>query len=139
MQDTRGNIFTSVPDPHRFKCGSGSRSRDFEDQKLKRIYSWNIFFFDKKLRFISIGLHKGRPGYRRSLQPTKENIQHFKTLNFFTFSIFWVIFASHESGSGFSQPKSMRIQEDLDPILLRIRIRSHGSESGAADPCHFAY
>jgi hypothetical protein len=25
------------------------------------------------------GLHKGRPSYRKSLQPSKENIQHFKT------------------------------------------------------------
>jgi hypothetical protein len=26
-----------------------------------------------------IGLQKGRPSYRRSLQPSKENIPHFKT------------------------------------------------------------
>ena len=28
---------------------------------------------------LSLGLHKGRPSYRRSLPPSKENIQHFKT------------------------------------------------------------
>jgi hypothetical protein len=40
-------------------------------------YSWkkNFIFFDKKL----LGLYKGRPIYRRSLQPSKENIQHFTT------------------------------------------------------------
>jgi hypothetical protein len=25
-----------------------------------------------------LGLHKGHPSYRRNLQPSKENIQHFK-------------------------------------------------------------
>jgi hypothetical protein len=29
--------------------------------------------------YLSLGLHKGCPSYRRSLQPSKENIQHFKT------------------------------------------------------------
>jgi hypothetical protein len=40
--------------------------------------------------YLSPGLHKGRPSYRRSLQPSKENIQHPSTLkheisNFFQF------------------------------------------------------
>jgi hypothetical protein len=34
------------------------------------------------------GLHKGYPSYRRSLQPSKKKIQHFKTRNFFTFFCF---------------------------------------------------
>jgi hypothetical protein len=46
-----------------------------------------IFFFDQKLQYtvgtVSIlGLHKGRPSYRRSLQLSKENM---KFLNFFNF------------------------------------------------------
>ncbi len=41
----------------------------------KKIYSW------KK----NCGLNKERPSYRRSLQLSKENIQHFKTWNFFYF------------------------------------------------------
>jgi hypothetical protein len=37
-------------------------------------------FFDQKLPiYLSLGLHKGFPSYRRSLQPTKEDIQHFIT------------------------------------------------------------
>ncbi len=35
-------------------------------------------FFDQKLQFTSLGLHKGRQRYRRSLQPSKENIQYLK-------------------------------------------------------------
>ncbi len=41
---------------------------------------WRIFYF---LAFY--------PSYRRSLQPWKENIQHFKTWKFFTFSNLLVI------------------------------------------------
>ncbi len=37
---------------------------------------------------LSVGIHKVRLSYRRSLQPSKENIQHFKTWNFLTFSFF---------------------------------------------------
>jgi hypothetical protein len=37
------------------------------------------FLDHKKYNLPSLGLHKERPGYRRSLQLSKENIQHFKT------------------------------------------------------------
>jgi hypothetical protein len=38
------------------------------------------FFIQKIAIYLSLGLHKERPSYRRSLQPSKENIQHyFKT------------------------------------------------------------
>ncbi len=40
-----------------------------------------ISFWSKVVIYLSLGLHKGRPSYRRSLQPSKENIQHFKTWN----------------------------------------------------------
>jgi hypothetical protein len=36
---------------------------------------------------------KRHKSYKRSLQPSKENIEHFKTLKFFTFLYLWVIFA----------------------------------------------
>jgi hypothetical protein len=42
-------------------------------------------FLSKITIYLSLGLHKGRPSYSRSLQPSKENIQHFKTSNFLTF------------------------------------------------------
>jgi hypothetical protein len=32
--------------------------------------------------YLSLGLHKGHPSYR-SLQPSKKNIKHFKTMHFF--------------------------------------------------------
>jgi hypothetical protein len=42
--------------------------------------------------YLSLGFRKGRPSYRRSLYPSKENIQHFKKENLLTFFYFyWVI------------------------------------------------
>ncbi len=38
--------------------------------------------------YLSLGLYKGRPSNRRSLQPSKKNIQHFNTWKFFTFIYF---------------------------------------------------
>jgi hypothetical protein len=35
-------------------------------------------FEPKSAIYLSLGLHEERPNYRRSLQPSKENIQHFK-------------------------------------------------------------
>jgi hypothetical protein len=65
-----------------------------------------MFFGSKTTIYLSLGLHKGRPSYRRSLQLSKENIQqNMKFLNFFL--LFWVIFALL----------------DPDPIRIQIRIR----------------
>jgi hypothetical protein len=36
-------------------------------------------FESKTTIFLSLGLDKGCLSYRKSLQPSKENIQHFKT------------------------------------------------------------
>ncbi len=56
-------------------------------------YSWKFFFFCNltypypsiKYRYVQV---------QKSLQPSKENIQHFKTWNFLIFFLFlWVIFA----------------------------------------------
>jgi hypothetical protein len=58
------------------------RIQGFNEQKLKKNYSWkknSIFFGSKTAIYLSLGLHKVCPSYRRSLQLTKEAIQHFKT------------------------------------------------------------
>jgi hypothetical protein len=45
-----------------------------------------MFFGSKTTIYLSLGLHKRRPSYRRSLQLSKENIQqNMKFLNFFYF------------------------------------------------------
>ncbi len=96
-------IFLSFrPDPIRIQS--------FNDQKLKKKYSWKKFnFFGSKTTiYLSLGLHKERPSYRRSIQLLKENIQHFKTWNFSIFSyILWVIVAFHLGK--FAQPRILKI------------------------------
>ncbi len=44
-----------------------------------------IFFGSKIAIYLPLGLHKGCKSYRRSLQTSKEIIQHFRTWNFFYF------------------------------------------------------
>ena len=63
-----------------------------------------------------LGLHKVCPGYRRSLQLTKEAIQHFKTWIFSTF--FWVIFALLDPGTDPDPDPMVRL--NTDPIRIRV-------------------
>jgi hypothetical protein len=72
------------------------------------------FFWSKTAIYLSLGLHKVCPGYRRSLQLTKEAIQHFKTWIFSTF--FWVIFALLDPGT---DPDPM-VRLNTDPIRIRV-------------------
>jgi hypothetical protein len=52
--------------------GSGSRVMMSKIEK-------NLLLKKKPTNYLSLSLHKGFLSYRRSLQPSKENIQHFKT------------------------------------------------------------
>ncbi len=70
-----------------------------------------LFLIKKKIAiYLSLGLHKGRPRYRKSVQPSKENIKHFKKLNLITFFNFCELFL----------PSWIRIQSgSFYPNLLR--------------------
>ncbi len=81
---------------HFSNCGSGSSSesrvlitKNWKKPAVKLLY---IFFGLKIASYLSLNLHKGRTSYRRRLQTSKENIQHFKRWNLLTFFL-WVIFA----------------------------------------------
>jgi hypothetical protein len=67
------------PDPTLFLIADPdpvSITKNWKNLQLKLF----IYFFDRKIAIdLSLGLPKGRPSDRRSLQPSKENIQHFKT------------------------------------------------------------
>ncbi len=67
------------------------------------------FFFSNSDFYLYVSLHKGGSSYSRSLQPSKESFQHFKTWNVFTFSLFIGNFCppGFGSGSSNSKPKSM--------------------------------
>ncbi len=89
------------------------RIQGFFDQKFKKFYnSHKKNFKSKTTIYLSLVLHKGRPSYKRSLQLSKENIQHFKTWNFLIFLLLWVIFPPG-SGSGFRIQIRIRIHCDL--------------------------
>ncbi len=59
------------------------RIQGFNDQKLKKKITAEkkikFFFLSKTAIYLSLDLHKVCPSYRKSLQLTKEAIQHFKT------------------------------------------------------------
>ncbi len=84
----------------------------------KKITAEKFFFWLKTTIYLSLGLHKELPSYRRSLQLSKENIQHFKTWNFKFFLLLRVIFALLDP-----DPDPLT-RLNPDPILIRIRIRN---------------
>jgi hypothetical protein len=54
--------------------------QSFDDQKMKKKNTTEIFFafLIKNCNLTIPRPYEGCPSYRRSLQPSKENIQHFK-------------------------------------------------------------
>jgi hypothetical protein len=91
------------------------------------LFSWSKISIN-----LSLGLHKGRPSYcRRSLQPSKENIQHFKAWKFSFFLFLWVIFAL--------LIRIRNLNADLDPDpATQINADPCGSGSATLLPTHTA-
>ncbi len=105
-----GNVSFRVSDPHWFNAdpdtdpdpaffiiadpdsGSGSRLLWPKIDKKLLLKKKLNFFGSKTTIYLSLGLHKERPSYRRSLQPSKENIQYLKTWKFWTFFYFCGLF-----------------------------------------------
>jgi hypothetical protein len=71
--------------PIRIRIRIQSGSRALMTKNWQKITAEKKFFISKTAIYLSLGLHKVCPGYRRSLQLTKEAIQHFKTWIFSTF------------------------------------------------------
>ncbi len=91
----------------------------FGDQNWKKFTAENFFYISKLATYLSLGLHKERLSFNRSLHPSKENIWHFKTWGFFTFVGNLALldpdpYFQCRSGSGSSWPKWMRIRADPD-------------------------
>jgi hypothetical protein len=96
----------------------------FNDQKLKILQLKIFFCWSKTAIYLSLGLHKVCPSYKRSLQLSKEAIKHFKTWTFTNFCLFlWVIFAlldpdpDSESGSGSKDPGYVLSIGERHPFL----------------------
>ncbi len=92
-----------------------------------------FFFFNQKLQFTYplVGLHNGRQSYQRSLQLSKETIQHFKKGNYLISSNFLGHFCPPGSGSAFR----IRIRIHW-PNSIRIQL-GPGSETLLYDNSHF--
>jgi hypothetical protein len=73
-------------------------------------------FFIKNCNLLIPGLHKGRPSYSRSLQPSKENIQNFKTWKTSKLSIFVVIFALLDPDSDSRSGSTDLIESGSNPV-----------------------
>ncbi len=88
------------------------RSRVLMTKNRKKIYSLNknlILFWSKTAIYQSLGLRYGRLSYRRSLQPSNENIQWIRIPDPLT----W-----------------------LNPDPIRIRNRNTGERERETDLCH---
>jgi hypothetical protein len=75
------------PDPVSMQSESRVDDQNFKKKTAAIFY---IFFFGSKFKFTypEAFIKYIHPTYRRSLQPSKENIQHLKRLNVFTFFYF---------------------------------------------------
>jgi hypothetical protein len=109
------------------------RIQGFNDQKLGKKLQLkiflNFFFLSKTAIYLFLGLQKVCPSYRRSLQFSKEAIQHFKTWTFTNYCLLlWVIYAlldpdpdsEYGSGSGSTDPIEYGSNPDPDPQPCRI-------------------
>jgi hypothetical protein len=96
-------------------------------KNLKKFTAVKLSYIGSKIAiYLSLGHHKGRTSYRRSLQPSKENIQHFKTLKFYTFFNICGSFLPSWIRIHIQQLKLMRIHADPDP---QPWIRSHKTDA----------
>ncbi len=111
--------------PIRIRIQYGSRALMTKNwKKITAENFFKFFFWSKTSIYLSLGLHKVYPSYRRSLQFSKEAIQHFKTWTFTNYCLlFWVIFALldpdpdpySEYGSGSTLPIEYGSNTDPDP------------------------
>jgi hypothetical protein len=75
-----------------------------------------IFLKSKTAIYLSLGLHKVCPSYRRSLQFSKEAIQHFKTL---TFTNYCLLGSFLPSWIRIHRPDWIRIQSGSGSTTLK--------------------
>ncbi len=110
--------------PIQIRIQSGSRALMTKD--LKKSSEKIKKFGSKTTIYLSLGLQKERPSYRRSLQLSKEAIQHFKT---------WTLKKKFYFRGSFL-PSWIRIRipsPDPGPLTDWIRIRNPGWSGNTND------
>ncbi len=108
----------------RIQCGS----RALMTKNWKKIQLKKKNFGSKTTIYLSLGLHKERPRYRRSLQLSKETIQHFKTWTLKKKYYFCGSFLPSWIRIRIPNPDPLiRLNPDAIRIRIQIRIRNPGS------------
>ncbi len=101
------------------------RIQGFNDQKIEKklqLKNFFKFFFFKNCNLPTLGLHIVRPSYRRSLQLSKEAIQHFKIWTLKKILLLWAIFALLDPDPDPLTRVKIRIQSGSATLVIRIRI-----------------
>ncbi len=106
------SIFGWIP----FRIQYGSRA--LMTKNWKKLQVKKKIFGSKTTIYLSPVLHKERPSYRRSLQLSKEAIQHFKTWTEKKNSTFVANFCTPGSGSGSTDP----IESESATLILILGI-----------------
>ncbi len=130
----RIHFFDTDPDPAfeaEYRSESGSNPDQgfwwpkIEEKKFRA--KKNLIFFTTV--YLSLGFQKGRPSYRRSLYPSKENIQHFKTWIFF---IFFSSIVGHfcPPGSGSDPDSESRSSDHIESGSETVGVSSSLSAGG---------
>jgi hypothetical protein len=93
------------------------RIQGFDDQ-IKNLLNT---FMIKNCNLLFPSLHKGRPNYKRSFQPSKKNIQHLKKRrNVWTFYHFWGSFLPSWILIRIQGPHQIRIQSGSGSTTLSV-------------------
>ncbi len=93
-----------------------NRIQRCDDEKLKILVKNSFLKFKNLATNLPLDLNEGHPRYKRSFQPSKENIQHFTTIHFFTSFFLWIICATWIRIPNANQ-NQLRIHEDPVPGL----------------------
>ncbi len=102
---------------------SGSRALMTKNWKKITAEKKIKFFFYQTAIYLSLGLHKVCPSYRRSLQLSKEAIQHFTKHELLQiFLLLWVIFALLDPDPLTRlNPDQIRIRNPDRTVMLLMR------------------
>ncbi len=104
--------FTSVVDPDPLNPDTGTDPGFWWPRILKNaaeIFFKYLFLIKKIAIYLHLGHEKRRPSYRKSFEPSKENIQHFKRWNLWSVFYFSGSFLTHWIRKSF-EPSKENIQ-----------------------------
>ncbi len=96
-----------------------------KSEEEKNTAEISFSFFDQNYTLLSLGLHKGRPSYRRSLPPSKEYIQYLKFINLFSIFVGHLWPPGSEYGSRDPTESGSNPDTDPDPKHWNLQVHKH--------------